>query len=257
MIKNNKKLIGTGILVGTMATLSGAIALGKKLKIKKKMKNKVLENKQYSTGRIRKFGTLYLDDEKQKNPIDFLEFKDVPIYVGQKIEIRDTDKNEENKLYWIEINDNNKKFLICDRNILKEIAWNELNEQNLVFGKVVIIEGEKYILRLLTGYSEKKSLKLNEWDRYIVNVEKMEGLPVSKDYDIDNNLKQYGEQKLNGANNNLWHWYNFSSYTQSEGERSEKFCIIRGLYSTTYSKQSVKDLKYGTVGYRPVLELIE
>lgn len=256
MDKSKKnKLIGTGVIVGSMAALSSAIAIGKKFR-NNKIK-KLIDIKTYSTGIIRSFGTLYLNNEKQKTPTDFLEFKDIISYKGEKIEIKDTDKNEEYKLSWIEINNDGKKLLICDRNILKDISWNELNDQSLVFGKVVIIEGEKYILRLLTGYSENKNYKNNEWDKYIVNFDKLEGLPLSTDFDIDNNISKFDEEKFTGNNNALWHWYNFSSFTQSEGLRSEKFCIIRGFYSTTYSKQSVKDLKYETVGYRPVLELIE
>ena len=256
MDKSKKnKLIGTGVIVGSMAALSSAIAMGKRFR-NRKIK-KIIDIKTYSTGVIRSFGTLYLNDEKQKVPGDFLQFKDVTSFAGQKIEIKDTDKDDDYKLSWIEINDAGKKLLICDRNILKNISWNELNDQNLVFGKVVIVEGEKYILRLLTGYSEKKNYKNNEWDKYIVNPNKIDGLPPSEDYDVDNNIKKFDDEKINGNNNALWHWYNFSSFTQSEGLRSEKFCIIRGYYSTTYSKQSVKDLKYETVGYRPVLELIE
>ena len=45
--------------------------------------------------------------------------------------VSEENKNHKNKLSWIEINDNNRKLLICDRNILKEVSWNELNEQNL------------------------------------------------------------------------------------------------------------------------------
>lgn len=245
------KLIGTGAIFGTIAVLGGILAIGKKLRNNKIQK--LLENEKYSTGNIRKFGTLYLDNERQRQPVDFLEFKDISTYVGQKIEIRDTDKNDKNKLSWIEINENDKRLLVCDRNVLKEVSWNDLNEQNLIFGKVVIIDGEKYILRLLTGYSEKKDQKSNEWDRYIVNVDNIIGLPVYiDDCEIDN-----GTQQDNKDSNNLWHWCNFSSFTQSECSKSQKLCIIRGFYSTKYSNQSDKDLKYETVGYRPVLELIE
>jgi hypothetical protein len=249
------KLIGTGAIFGTMAVLGTALAIGKK--IRKNKIQKFLENENYSTGSTRKFGTLYLDNEKQKRPVDFLEFQDVPIYAGQKIEIRDTNKSDESKLSWIEINDNDKRFLVCDRNILKEVSWNELNEQNLIFGKVVIIEGKKYILRLLTGYGEKNDNKLNEWDRYIANVANIVGLPTSTDCDIDNISNEDNEEEINKDNNSLWHWYNFSSFTQNEYSKNQKFCITRGFYSTTYSNQSDKELKYETVGYRPVLELIE
>lgn len=257
MDKNKKiKLIGTGLGVGTMAALSSILAVVVRKKLKEN-KEQHLENKEYVTGNVRSFGSLYLDDEKQKIPVDFIEFTDVPEYKGQQIEIRDMDKNDENKLSWVEINDDEKKLLICDRNILKGVSWNELNDQNLIFGKVVILEDKKYILRLLTGYSEKKKNSVNEWDKYIVNSSKINELPISSSFDIDTNSKQDSDKKLNGKNNSLWHWYKFSSFTQSEGLRSEKFCIIRGFYSTIYSSQSIKDLRYETVGYRPVLELME
>lgn len=243
------KLIKMGKVLGAGAVAASVFVISKKIKDKKIQKH--LENEEYTTGNTRFFGTLYLDDEKQKNPVDFQEFKDLSIYSGQKIEIRDTDKNHKNKLSWIEINDNNRKLLICDRNILKEISWNELNEQNLVFGKVVVLDGKKYILRLLTGSNEKHSLKVNEWDKYIVNVDNIVGLPVSADYETDYNLKDDED------NDNLWHWYNFESYTQNECSKGKKLCITRGGAFVEESNESDKDFKYETVGYRPVLELLE
>ena len=257
MDKNKKIKFGLG--VGTMAALSSVLAVVVRRKIKENKEQQLLENKEYITGNVRSLGALYLDDERQKKPVDFTELADIPEYKGQQIEIRDSEKNNEDKLSWIEINDDGKKLLICDRNILKGISWDELNAQNLIFGKVIILDDKKYILRLLTGYSEKKKNKnkANEWDKYIVNINKLEGLPISNSVDMDTNSKGDSEEKLNGVNNNLWHWYKFSSFTQSEGLRTEKFCIIRGFYSTIYSSQSIKDLKYETVGYRPVLELME
>ncbi len=248
-IKRNK-LIGNGVIFGTVVALGGIIAIGKKIRNNKIQK--LLESEKYCTGEIRKFGTLYLDNEKQKKPVDFLGFEDIPSYLGQKIQIRDTDKNDENKLSWVEINDNDKKLLICDRNILKEVSWNELNDQNLIFGKVVILEEKKYILRLLTGYNVDNGYISNEWDKYIVNIDKILDLPISTDYDKDNSLKEDDEE-----NNSLWNWHNFSSLTHNEHLKDQKFCIIRGFYSTKYSNQSNKSLKYETVGYRPVLELIK
>lgn len=256
MNKDKKfKLIGTGVIVGTVAVLGGALAIVKKIR-DNKFKN-ILENEKYFTGNTRNFGTLYLDNEKQKRPVDFLGFQDVPVYAGQKIEIRDTNKGDENKLSWIEINDNDKKLLVCDRNILKEVSWNELNEQNLIFGKVVIIENKKYILRLLTGCNEKKDNKINEWDKYIVNIDNIVGLPIYNDCNEDNISKEENQEEISKGNNNLWNWYNFSSFTQSEYSKNRKFCIIRGFYSTIYSNHSDKELKYEKAGYRPVLEVIE
>ncbi|OOM79563.1 hypothetical protein CLPUN_15110 [Clostridium puniceum] len=250
MSKGKKiKLINASKILGTIAVVGGFLAIGKKIKNNRVQKS--LENEEYSTGNTRFFGTLYLDDGKEKTPVDFQDFKDIPVYTGQKIEIRDTDKNHKNKLSWIEINDNNKKLLICDRNILKEVTWNELNQQNLIFGRVVIIDGKKYILRLLTGSNEKQDGKVNEWDKYVVNVDNIVGLPVSADYETDYNSKD------DENNDNLWHWYNFASYTQSEGSKGKKLCVTRGFSFVEDSNESDKDLKYETVGYRPVLELLE
>jgi len=256
MNKSKKtRLLGTGTIFGAIVISVGTLAMRKKLRNNKLQK--LLACEKYFTGNIRKIGTLYLDDKKQKKPVDFLGFEDIPEYMGQKIQIRDTDKNDQNKLSWIEINDNDKKLLICDRNILKQISWDELNEQGLIFGKVVIIDCKKYILRLLTGCDENKDYTLNEWDRYIVNIDNIVDLPICTDYDKDNNSKEEDSvENLNGDNNNLWNWYKFSSITQNECSRNQKY-IIRGFYSAIYSNQSDKDLKYETVGYRPVLELIE
>lgn len=109
----------------------------------------------------------------------YIYYDDVYEYIGEKIEIKNSDKSDENKLYWIEINYNIKKLLICDRNILKGVSWDELNNQNLVFGKVVIIDGQKYILRLLKGGDKKKDEVDNEWNRYIVNEDEILGIPLS------------------------------------------------------------------------------
>lgn len=252
MNKDKKaKIIGSGIL-GTIAVLGGALAVTQK--IKKNRIEKLLEREIYTNGKIRKFGTLYLDDEKQKKPSDFHEFNDISVHKGQKIEIRDTDKNDDYKLSWIEINEDNKKLLICDRNILKEISWDELNNQSLIFGKVVIIEDKKYILRLLTGADGKNDIRYNEWDKYIVNINNLLELPAASSNEVVNGEF---EDSIDLENNNLWHWYNFSSFTQSENLKNKKQCIIRGLNSAVYSNQLDKEFKYETVGYRPVLELIE
>ena len=64
MGKNKKtKLMGTSAIVGTLAVLGSALAIGKKIRNNKIQK--LLESENYSTGNTRKFGTLYLDNEKQ------------------------------------------------------------------------------------------------------------------------------------------------------------------------------------------------
>lgn len=246
-------LIGTGTLFAALAVLGGTV-LNKKLRKNKKVQE-VLKNDTYETGNVRKMGTLYLNSVKQKCPKDVVKYDDIYEYMGEKIEIKNSDKIDENKLYWIEINDNNKKLLICDRNILKGVSWDELNNQNLVFGKVVIIDGQKYILRLLKGGDKKKAEVDNEWNRYIVNEDEIMGIPLSTESDKSDKMNNNGFDKLNGKNNSLWHWFDICSFTQNI--KCEKSCVIRGFYSNTYFNDVKKEVSYKTVGYRPVLEAID
>jgi len=251
-MNKKKTLIGTGTLFAALAVLGGTL-LQKKIK-KNKNAQEILKNDTYETGNIRTFGTLYLNGSKQKCPMDLAKYDDVYEYMGEKIEIKSSDKSDENKLAWVEINDNNKKLLICDRNILKGMSWDELNNQNLVFGKVVIIDGQKYILRLLKGGDKKKDDVDNEWNRYIVNEDKLSGLPISTEFDTSEKINNSNLDKINGENNSLWHWIDMCSLTQNI--KREKSCIIRGFYSNTYLNDVKKEVSYKTVGYRPVLEAI-
>ncbi|SFC22864.1 hypothetical protein [Clostridium uliginosum] len=254
--RKKNTLIGTGAIFAAIAVLSGTV-MGKKSKKNKQVQIDALKNDIYKTGNIRKLGTLYLNGVKQKCPKNFTNYEDIHEYIGQKIEIKDSDKNDINNLSWVEINENNKKLLICDRNILIGMSWNELNNQNLVFGKVVMIEGKKYMLRLLKGGDKKKDSENNEWNQYIVNEDEILGLPISTQYDKSDKVKNNNIDKINGENNNLWHWHEMCSLTQNTYKKGENSCVIRGFYSNTYFNDVKKEVSYKTVGYRPVLELID
>lgn len=251
-MNKKKTLIGTGTLFAALAVLGGTV-LKRKI-TKNKQAQEILKNDTYETGKIRKFGTLYLNNTKRKCPTDLAKYDDVHEYMGEKIEIKNSDKSDENKLSWVEINDNDKKLLICDRNILKGVSWDELNKQNLVFGKVVIIDEQKYILRLLKGGDKKNDNLDNEWNRYIINEDKLLGLPLSTESDKSEKINNSNLDKINGENNSLWHWIDICSLTQNI--KREKSCIIRGFYSNTYINDVKKEVSYKTVGYRPVLEVI-
>ena len=256
MDKNKKnKMIGFGLAVA-VASIIGGIAVGKKIKNIKDEKN--LQQSIYKTGAVRKFGTFYLNGVKKKLPIDFDDFEDIPNYEEGNIEIRDTDRNDEYKLSWIEVMEDEKKLLICDRNILKNVSWNELNDQGLVYGKVVKLDGRKYILRLLTGGNGKlKSNVVSEWDKYIRNIDDILELPESTEADLKDATDDSCFEQQNGDSNRLWNWYKFCSFTQSNYYISDRFSVIRGFYSVASIHYANKEKKYDTIGYRPVLELLE
>ncbi|MCQ2021661.1 hypothetical protein, partial [Clostridium butyricum] len=254
MKKTNKNKV-LGVSLAALAAVGGTFIL--KNKWKKIKKQNEIESSIYVTGRVRKLGSLYLNNIKQDILSQQLNCEDVISYDGGAIEIRDADKNDNNKISWVEINEDGKKLLICDRNLIIGISWSELDNQNLAYGKIIRLGGKKYLLRLLTGSPNEMEENPSEWDKYILNLNEIDGLPVSTDEDKNNTIEEEDGDKEKGENNQLWHWSSCCSFTQSEYGKNNKFCIIRGLYSTTYNNYCDKDITYETVGYRPVLELME
>lgn len=106
-----------------------------------------------------------------------------------------TPSAEANKLQWVKIKDGDKTLLICDRVILVNVSWDDLNGQGYVTGKTVTIDGAKYKCRLLTGGSNYRngdsyaggSPTNNEWDRFITREEVISGLPAPVSSDLDSN----------------------------------------------------------------------
>lgn len=254
MKKTNKNKV-LGVSLAALAAVGGTFIL--KNKWKKIKKQNEIESSIYVTGRVRKLGSLYLNNIKQDILSQQLNCEDVISYDGGAIEIRDADKNDNNKISWVEINEDGKKLLICDRNLIIGISWSELDNQNLAYGKIIRLGGKKYLLRLLTGSPNEMEENPSEWDKYILNLNEIDGLPVSTDEDKNNTIEEEDGDKEKGENNQLWHWSSCCSFTQSEYGKNNKFCIIRGFYSTTYNNYCDKDITYETVGYRPVLELME
>ncbi|WP_244835293.1 hypothetical protein [Clostridium sp. BJN0001] len=229
---NSKKIkfIGTGV-VCALATVSTLSAIKK---IKDLFKRE-FNNLNFSTGIIRQFGTLYLDDEKVKRPLDFVDYSDIREYNGEKIEIRNTDKDNVYKLSWIEINYEDKKMLISDRNILKNISFDELDLLGFVKGKVITIDGYNFMLRLL-----KESDIEREWEKYILNENDILGLP-----------DKVNQDEFEKDVEDLWH-NEIPSFIYSKKLDNTKYCLEKGKDT----RKEYRDFKENT-GYRPVLQLLE
>ena len=108
-----------------------------------------------------------------------------------------TPSDDAKKLQWVKIKDGDKTLLICDRVILVNVTWNDLNSAGWIFGKEVTIDGAKYKLRSLTGGSNYRNTSdayaggtptNNEWDRFITREEVITGLPAPVSSDLDSNL---------------------------------------------------------------------
>ena len=162
-----------------------------------------------------KFGTLYMDgylqDARYTNTYS----------VGASFTFGNTSGNQ--SITWYKVSDT---LLVADRVIVAGMTWDTLNANDLVFGKIIRIDGFTYRTRLLTGGSYEGDSN-NEWDRYMTNG------PVSR----------YS-----------WSFTRDGSYTQTTlQDGSNSFAVVRG----TYNIDSWYEVdRSSTNGYRPVLEIL-
>lgn len=159
---------------------------------------------------IIRLGSLYLND----CPAEIgLAYKP-----GKTISIGETAPGKE--IHWVVVND----MLIADRCILTEVSWDDLNAQNLVFGKEVTISGFRFTARLIQVGAEEGAP--NEWDSALDAV---------------------------GEDNSLWHWEDMFFWGQeaATGTASSRayrgYTSARTFYCTSSSRRSV------SLGFRPAL----
>lgn len=187
----------------------------------------------------------------------------IPSMIGSmaNYSIGDTPSSEANKLKWHKIKDGNKTLFICDRNLLLEVSWNDLNAQNLVSGKTIKIDGQEYKVRLLTGGNNYRNEKncfeggsptSNEWDRFITREEVVSDLPVPVNSDLDNALNDID---ATSKHNQFWNWGEVHSLCQENHKGGELwYCSGRGGSSARQYSYVTKSMRSKIVGWRPVLE---
>lgn len=154
-----------------------------------------------------KLGTLLLDGTDAKSGAKYQS--------GQSICF-----GEGNTIQWVIVN----SLLIANQSLLVDISWEDLSKQNLVLGKTVLLNGQRFICRLLkVGTSETE---VNEWD---------DALDVA------------------GDETTLWHWKGSCFWGQENPAPSR--CVLRGYHSARYWYCDSSSRRYETLGFRPVLEL--
>lgn len=78
-------------------------------------------------------GTLYMNDKAIQNPQNPVLNGDIPEYQPEaKLQIKDSMKDKRFQINWIKIGN----ALLCDRNLIRNISWNDLEKLGLVFGKI-------------------------------------------------------------------------------------------------------------------------
>lgn len=172
-----------------------------------------------------------------------------------------TPSDDAKKLQWVKIKDGDKTLLICDRVILVNVTWNDLNSVGWIFGKEVTIDGAKYKCRSLTGGSNYRGGDAyaggtptnNEWDRFVTREEVITGLPAPVSSDLDSD---FNSTDLSSAHNQLWNWMGVNTWCQETYSSNTSSRAVRGFssarlwfsYDATYSNPNV--------GFRPVLEIL-
>ena len=172
-----------------------------------------------------------------------------------------TPSADANKLQWVKIKDGDKTLLICDRVILVNVSWDDLNAQGFITGKTVTIDGAKYKCRVLTGGSNRRNNDYyaggtpsnNEWDRFITREEVISGLPAPVSSDLDTNQNA---TDLNGAHNSLWNWYYVYSWCQETWAENASRRAGRGSNSARYWFYDYASSRFPYLGFRPVLEVL-
>lgn len=166
------------------------------------------------------------------------------------------------KLKWHKIKDGNKTLLICDRNILANVSWDDLNSQSYVFGKNVTIDGITYKARLLTGGNYYRSgtdsysggePSNNEWDRFITNEDNISGLTKPNSTDLDNSINSTDRT---GTHNQKWNWGYCYSWCQETYRDNASYRSIRGYSSARYYIYGASSGRRSYCGWRPVLEIL-
>ena len=169
-----------------------------------------------------------------------------------------TPSDDANKLQWVKIKDGDKTLLICDRVILVNVSWDDLNGQGYVTGKTVTIDGAKYKCRLLTGGSNYRngdsyaggSPTNNEWDRFITREEVISGLPAPVSSDLDTNQNS---TDFNSAHNKFWNWFYVYSWCQETYSGNASNRAIRGYNSARNYNWNTSSNRNANYGFRPAL----
>ncbi len=190
-------------------------------------------------------------------------------------DITDTSSTTANVLKWHLFVDPAKRYIyICDRVLVVNCNWNDLNLYNWISGKFVEIDGVEYWCRSLTGGVRQRNnttgissydggLLPNEWDRYVMNNADEEDpstndpyfpdAPIPEDDDWDT-TSDVAQARYTAAHNQAWNWawvYSWCSDTYHDDSRR----AYRGLNSARRWSTNTRATTAVFVGWRPCLVL--
>lgn len=138
------------------------------------------------------------------------------------------------ELQWIEwTKADGTKLLVCDRGLIVNISWNNINAAGFITGKEITIDGQKYKMRSLTGSNGSSGSYgagcNNEWDQFLDAV---------------------------GEADSLVHWNKMYSWCQDMWYSNSVYRSVRGYNSARYYNHYGATFAYSGVAFRPALEVL-
>lgn len=132
---------------------------------------------------------------------------------------------------WLKVVDGNKMLLIAKKTFRRSISWDDINAVDAVFGKIVTIDGVKYVLRLLSTA---------EWDRFMY--------PLHVDHPNESPAwAEYTNADLNVATGD-------GRYAWTSTLSSSYHRVYRGYSGVSSSYDNNPTYANSNYGWRPVLE---
>lgn len=161
---------------------------------------------------------------------------DIPSFSISNLKIGDTPNDPNNTLKWHVFEVDGNILYVCDRVILNNNTISDYESSNYLDGEFVTIDGKNYLSRALTP---------DEWDRFLINEDRIFGVPVYTSIgEIDptiDDIKQHSNHNI------FWNWMGIGTVLS---DRS-----VKGYFSPDYNF-NVLDSAY-SYGYRPVLEVLK
>lgn len=163
--------------------------------------------------------------------------------ITEGITKNDEYNNPNDDITWLKFSHNYKTLFVADRTILHSVSWDTLDSLDLVFGKVITINGQKYLLRLLQGANSNHSNvgvanSNDEWGSLIAMF-----TPNTE----DNHFNVSDVVNSSGGN---------SSWLQETSSADISRALVTGNSIYIRLLNTLKSSERINIGYRPVLEVL-
>ncbi len=158
---------------------------------------------------------------------EFIDAEDICDYLGLTAGVPQYSDSP-----WLKVIDGEKMLLISKKTIRHSISWDDINAVGAVFGTPIVIDGQKYLVRLLST---------EEWDRFIYPLQ-------VEHYDGADEWANYTNADLIIASGN-----GRSTWTSTPSGSNR---IYRGSLGVSISNNFAPSNSDSNYGFRPVLEVL-